>query len=172
MRMFRTMTLTLTMALMSIASYAQNSRSVNISTGLLYPNTLEATLSYEVETKHHNAWEFFATGSAKWKDCPSCGHVCAESFWKDHPIWGLGTAYKPCVYRWRNSFGRVRVGASLGSNTDKFLAGIHLGYEQNYSLRGGWRIFWQVKGDCLVNNPDLFRVGAAVGVAIPCNYKR
>ena len=76
------------------------------------------------------------------------------------------------VYRWRNSFGRVRVGASLGSNTDKFLGGIHLGYEQDYSLRGGWRIFWQVKGDCLIKNDDLFRVGAAVGVAIPCNKRR
>ena len=65
----------------------------------------------------------------------------------------------------------MRIGASLGSNTDKFLGGIHLGYEHNYSLRGGWRIFWQVKGDCLINNPDLFRVGATVGVAIPCNKR-
>ena len=130
MRIFRTLTFTLAI-LMNLASHAQDSRSVNLSAGLLYPNTLDATLSYEIETKYHNAWEFFANGAAKWKDCPSCGHVCAESFWKDHPTWGVGVAYKPCVLRYRNAFGRVRIGASLGSNTDKFLGGIHLGYEHN-----------------------------------------
>lgn len=172
MKLLRLSIIMLAMACSCLTSNAQNSRSVNLSAGLLYPNTVDATLSYELETKYHNAWEFFATGSAKWKDCPSCGHVCAESFWKDHPTWGVGAAYKPCVYRWRNSFGRVRAGASLGSNTDEFLGGIHLGYEQNYSLPHGWRLFWQLKGDCLINNPDLFRVGAAIGVAIPCNLRR
>lgn len=172
MRKLRTMIMTLAMAALSMDGHAQDSRSVSLASGLLYPNTVDATLSYEVETKYHNAWEFFAGGAARWKECPSCGHVCAESFWKDHPKWGLGVAYKPCVYRWRNVFGRVRVGASLGGDTDNVLGGIHVGYEQNYSLRGGWRIFWQVKGDCLIKNDDLFRVGAAVGVAIPCNKRR
>jgi len=167
----RIISLLIAMTLMSAVSYAQNTQSVNLSAGLLYPNTVDATLSYELETKYHNAWEFFINGSAKWKDCPSCGHVCAESFWKDHPTWGVGAAYKPCVYRLRNSYGRVRVGASAGSNTDKFLGGIHIGYEHNYSLRKGWRIFWQVKGDCMIGNPDLLRVGAAIGVAIPCNKR-
>lgn len=172
MKLIRLSILMLTMVCSCLVSHAQNSRSINLSAGLLYPNTVDATLSYEIETKYHNAWEFFVTGSAKWKDCPSCGHVCAESFWKDHPTWGVGAAYKPCVYRWRNSVGRMRIGASLGSNTDEFIGGIHLGYEQSYSLPRGWRLFWQVKGGCLINNPDLFRVGAAIGVAIPCNLRR
>ena len=172
MKRLKTMILTLTMAALGLVSHAQNSRSVNVSAGLLYPNTVDATLSYEFETKYHNAWEFFVNGAAKWKDCPSCGHVCAESFWKNHPTWSLGAAYKPCVYRWRNSYGRMRIGASLGGNTDEFIGGLHIGYEQNYSLPHGWRLFWQVKGDCLINNPDLFRVGAAIGVAIPCNLRR
>lgn len=171
MRKLRILILGLVMSAYCMAVHAQNSRSMNLSAGLLYPNTVDATLSYEVESKYHNAWEFFMNGAAKWKDCPSCGHVCAESFWKDHPTWGIGAAYKPCVHRWRNSFGRVRIGASLGSNTDKFLGGLHLGYELDYSLRNGWRVFWQVKGDCMINNTDLFRVGAAVGVAIPCNSR-
>ena len=167
MRSIKILILTLTMTLTGMAAMAQNDKSINLSVGLLYPNTLDATLSFEVETKYHNAWEFFVNGAARWKECPSCGHVCADSFWKDHPTWGIGAAYKPCVYRSRNSYGRVRIGGSLGSNTEDFLGGIHLGYEHNYSLRGGWRVFWQVKGDCLINNSDLFRVGVAVGVACP-----
>ena len=144
-----------------------NNKSMALSFGLYYPQTVDATLSYEIETKYHNAWELFATGGAKWKDCPSCGHVCSESFWKDHPTWGIGAAYKPCVSRTRNSYGRLRFGGSVGSNTDKFLGGIHAGYEHNYSLRGGWRVFWQAKVDCLIKNEDLFRAGVAVGVALP-----
>lgn len=171
MKRIKTMILGLAMACSCLAVHAQGLRSVNISAGLLYPNTVDATLSYEIESKYHNAWELFATGAARWKDCPECGHVCADSFWKDHPTWGIGSAYKPCVYRRRNVLGRMRVGASFGSNTDKFLAGIHLGYEHNYALRGGWRLFWQVKGDCMIRKHDLFRVGGAVGVAIPCYPK-
>ena len=65
MRRFRTMILALSMTAFSMVSNAQNSRSVNLSAGLLYPNTVDATLSYEVETKYHNAWEFFANGAAR-----------------------------------------------------------------------------------------------------------
>ena len=89
----KTMTMALMMALASMASYAQNAKSVNFSLGLLYPQTVDATLSYEVGTKYHNAWEFFANGATKWKDCPSCVHISAESFWKDNRTWGLGSAY-------------------------------------------------------------------------------
>lgn len=153
------------------AQNKSDNRDVSLSFGVFYPQTVDATLSYEVETKYHNAWEFFANGAAKWKDCPSCGHVCAESFWKDHPTWGIGAAYKPCVQRSRNSYGRMRFGASLGSNTDRFLGGIHAGYEQNYSLRGGWRLFWQAKVDCLIKNEDLFRAGITIGVAMPVGNK-
>ena len=44
----------------------------------------------------------------------------------------------------------MRIGASAGSDTDRFLGGIHLGYEQNYTLRHGWKLFWQVKTDVMI----------------------
>ena len=72
-----------------------------------------------------------------------------------------------CVTRMRNSHGNLRIGGSLGSDTDKFLAGIHVGYEQNYSLRGGWKIYWQVKSDCMIKGQDLFRTGIAIGIKLP-----
>ena len=165
-------TLALAMTLMSIVGFAQNAKSVNLSFGVLYPQTVDATLSYEVGTKHHNAWEFFANAASKWKDCPSCGHVCPESFWKDNRTWGLGFAYKPCVARTRNNYGSVRLGCSLGSDCHEVLGGLHVGYERNYSLKGGWRIFWQVKCDCMINSEDLFRTGLTIGVKIPQSSTR
>ncbi len=163
----KTIVLSLAMAITSLAGHAQNAKSVNIALGVLYPQTVDATLSYEVGTKHHNAWEFFGNVASKWKDCESCGHICAESFWKDNCTWGLGVAYKPCVVRTRNSYGSVRVGGSLGSDRHDVLGGIHAGYEHNYSLKGGWRVFWQVKCDCMIKGEDLFRTGVTIGVKIP-----
>ena len=156
----------------AITANAQNAKSVNIAIGVMYPQTVDATLSYEVGTKHHNAWEFFGNVASKWKDCPSCGHICSESFWKDNRTWGLGVAYKPCVVRTRNTYGSLRLGGSLGSDCNNVLGGIHAGYEHNYALKGGWRIFWQVKCDCVIVGDDLFRTGVTIGVKIPTRSTR
>lgn len=162
----------LAMTLTSVAGFAQNAKSVNLTFGVMYPQTVDATLSYEVGTAHHNAWEFFANAASKWKDCASCGHICAESFWKDNRTWGLGAAYKPCVSRTRNSYGSLRLGGSIGSDTHNVLGGVHAGYEHNYSLKGGWRLFWQVKRDCMIKGDDLFRTGVTIGVKIPTSSTR
>ena len=80
----------------------------------------------------------------------------------------VGAAYKPCVVRGRNHHGNVRIGASVGSNTDKFLGGFHVGYEHNFALRKGWFLYVQAKCDLLVpDRKDLFREGIVVGFKIP-----
>lgn len=152
---------------MATAALAQNSDHVSVGVGLLYEKSMDLTVAYEHETRHHNAWEYFANGCVKWKDCESCGHVCPETFWRNYRTWAVGAAYKPCVTRNRNSHGNLRLGASLGSDTRKFMGNIHAGYEQNYSLRGGWKLYWQVKCDCLIKGQDLFRTGVAIGVKLP-----
>ena len=168
----KTTTMALAMALMSMVSQAQNPKSVNLSIGVQYPQTADLTLSYETGTKYHHAWEVFANASAKWKDCPTCGHICAESFWKHNTTWGIGIAYKPCVTRTRNTYGSLRIGGSLGSDRHEVVGGIHAGYEHNYALRRGWRLFWQVKTDLMINGEDLFRTGITLGVKIPTSSTR
>lgn len=110
---------------------------------------------------------FFANGYLKWDECASCKHICPESFWRNYRSYGFGVAYKPCVARGRNHYGNVRIGASAGSDTNRFLGGIHLGYEQNYTLRHGWKLFWQVKTDVMIKGEDLFRTGIVLGVKLP-----
>ena len=155
----------------SLSSYAQShSDRITFGMGLLYERGLDAdaTLAWEHETKYHNAWEYFVNGYLKWDECESCGHVCPESFWKNYRTWGVGVAYKPCVWRGRNNYGNLRIGASAGSNTDKFLGGIHVGYEHNYALRRGWVLYWQAKCDLMLpDRKDLFRTGVTLGFKIP-----
>ena len=153
--------------LTTATAFAQrNSNRVSVGVGCLYERGLDLTVAYEHETQYHNAWEYFANGYIKWDECESCGHVCPDSFWKNYRSYGFGVAYKPCVNRGRNHHGNLRLGASAGSDTDRFLGGIHLGYEHNYAMRGGWKIFWQVKTDLMIKGEDLFRTGIVLGVKL------
>ena len=160
---------TLAIMLVGITANAQsNSNRISLGVGCLYERGLDATLSWEHETKYHNAWECFVNGYIKWDDCPDCGHVCPESFWNNYRTWSVGIAYKPCVSRGRNNHGNLRIGASAGSNTNDFLGGFHVGYEHSYALRKGWQLYWQAKCDLLVpNKEDLFRTGIVLGFKIP-----
>lgn len=144
-----------------------NTGRVQLGVGLLYEKGMDLTLAYEHETRYHNAWEYFGNVYLKWDECASCGHICPESFWNNYNTWGLGVAYKPCVIRGRNNHGNFRIGASLGSDRHHVLGGIHVGYEQNYSLRGGWKLFWLVKSDLMIEGKDLFRTGVVIGVKLP-----
>lgn len=144
-----------------------NTGRVQLGVGLLYEKGMDLTLAYEHETRYHNAWEYFWNVYLKWDECASCGHICPESFWNNYNTWGLGVAYKPCVIRGRNSHGNFRIGGSLGSDRHHVLGGIHVGYEQNYSLRGGWKLFWQVKSDLMIEGKDLFRTGVVIGIKLP-----
>lgn len=140
---------------------------LGLSTGLLYERGWDATLSVERETRYHNVWEFLASAYLKWEECPSCSHVCPESFWKSYNSWNVGIAYKPMVYRSRNTVGRLRFGASLGSDTHEVIGLFHAGYEHDYVLRHGPVLFWQVRTDMVINGRDLFRTGAAIGIKFP-----
>lgn len=151
-------------------SHAQNNTDrISLGAGLLYERGMDLTLSYEHEMNYHNSWEYFGNVYLKWDDCPSCGHICPESFWNNYRSYGFGIAYKPCVTRSRNNYGNLRIGASAGSDTNEFLGSIHLGYQHNYALRGGWQLFWQVKTDVVINGEDLFRTGIVLGFKLPTN---
>ena len=151
-------------ATLTTTSAQNGSNRISLGAGLLYERGMDLTLSYEHETNYHNAWEYFANVYLKWDDCESCGHICPESFWNNYRSYGFGIAYKPCVVRGRNHYGNVRIGASAGSDTNKFMGGVHVGYEHNYALGKGWQLFWQVKSDIMIKGKDTFRTGAVLGI--------
>ena len=125
----------------------RNGGRLSLGVGLLYENGMDVTLAYEHEMNYRHAWEFFANGYLKWTECKSCGHICPESFWRNYRTYGFGV--------------------SAGSDTNKFLAGIQVGYEHNYELRSGWTLYWQVKSDMMIKGADLLRTGIVLGVKLP-----
>ena len=59
----------------SVSSFAQShSDRISVGAGALYQRGLDATISWEHETRYHNAWEYFINGYIKWDECASCGH--------------------------------------------------------------------------------------------------
>lgn len=153
--------------LLSPLAASDGEKFFQVGTGILYQRGWDLTVGIEQETRYHNAWEYFGNVYLKWEECASCGHVCPESFWKSYNTWALGVAYKPALVRKRNSVGRARLGASLGSDRHELLGGVHVGYEQNYALRNGMVLYWQVKSDLMINGKDLFRTGLVLGIKLP-----
>lgn len=138
MTMKKTIILIITCVCVAASANAQQgSGRLSLGTGLLYKNGMDITLAYEHEMNYRHAWEFFVNGYLQWAECGSCGHICPESFWRNYRSYGFGVAYKPCMTRGRNHYGSLRIGASAGSDMNKFLGGLHLGYEHNYVLRAG-----------------------------------
>ncbi len=81
-----------------------NSNRIGVGLGGFYRQAASATLFWEHETHYHNAWEFFASGSMKLDDIENLG--------TNYRCWGVGAAWKPCVYRARNRYGS-RMAAQL-----------------------------------------------------------
>lgn len=172
MNNIRNTILSFCMLLTSITVQAQsNGNRLSVGIGALYEKGFDVTFAVEHETQNHNAWEYFANGYVKYTKDERVGHITKDSFWKNYRTWGLGIAYKPCVYRAKNAYGSLRIGASGGSDTHDFVGWANVGYEQNYVLRRGWHLFWQVKTDLCINGKDLFRTGVAIGFKIPAGSR-
>ena len=86
--------------------------------------------------------------------------------------WGLGAAYKPCVYRARNRYGSARFGASFGASPSDFQAALLAGWQQSYVLRGGWQFYWQAGASVTLPKWNgLFHAGAGIGIKIPVRIR-
>lgn len=140
---------------------------LGLQSGVMYPRIFNTTLIVDKETRYHNAIECYVDYFTQWNDCPDCKRVCTDSFW--HSKYGLsvGATYKPCVNRSRNSFGRFRIGADMGTNTRNFVLGIELGYEYVWALRNGVQIALIQKNEINFWAKPTFKNGAQIGIRIP-----
>ena len=161
--MRRILTLVVSVTVFMAPALAQNnSDRIGLGTGGGYSPRAEAVLFWEHETSYHNSWEVFLFGKLGLDNLR--GNV-----WDDNvKAWGAGAAWKPCVVRSRNNYGSLRLAAMLGAAPREFSAGLTVGYQHNWVLRGGWQLYWQ--GGVTLTLPrrgDLFGVSTGVGVKMP-----
>ncbi len=161
--MRRILTLVVSVTVFMAPALAQNNWDrIGLGTGGGYSPRAAAVLFWEHETSYHNAWEVFLFGKLGLDNLR--GNV-----WDDNvKAWGAGAAWKPCVVRSRNNYGSLRLAAMLGAAPREFSAGLTVGYQHSWVLRGGWQLYWQ--GGVTLTLPrrgDLFGVSTGVGVKMP-----
>ena len=149
------------MTAMAITAKAQdNADRIGAGVTAHFRPAASATLFWEHETRYHDAWEVYVTGSVKLDNL--------EDLSANYKCWGVGAAWKPCLYRAKNRFGSARIGVSLGAAPTDFLAGIHAGWQHSYALKQGWQFYWQAGVDVMLpRRDDLFRAGAGIGIKLP-----
>lgn len=87
------MSLMVLLAMVFAAAVGQNNiNHLNMSVAALYERGLDATLSYEHETRYHDSWEYFVNGYIQWDEDPEAGHVTTDSFWHNYFTYNIGVA--------------------------------------------------------------------------------
>lgn len=145
----------------------ERDKYIGLQAGVMYPRIFSATLSFEKEGRYHNAFEAYVDYFTQWNDCPTCGKVCSDSFWNSRYGLSFGATYKPCVNSTRNSFGRMRFGADLGTNSRSFAAGIEIGYEHVWTLRNRVQLVFIQKNEVNFWAKPTFCNGVQLGIRIP-----
>ena len=153
------------LAAFAVPSTAQDrSDRIGFGLGASYGFAGDAVLFWEHETKYHDAWEVFAEGQLLLPE-----DLSQVSGLRDvGRRWGVGAAYKPCLYRARNRYGSARLGVSLGAAPSEFRSALQAGWQQSYALRGGWQFFWQAGGSVTLPKwGGLFHVDCGIGIKMP-----
>lgn len=154
-------------AVITPAKAGDGDKHVGFQAGLMYPGVLNGVLSVDFETRYHNAFEFYIDAFTEWKDCQDCGKVCKESFWKSNYALGVGAAYKPVVHRSRNSVGRFRIGADIGTSSREFALGIEAGYEYVWTFKNNVQFVLQQKNELTFWGRPTWKIGGMVGIRLP-----
>ena len=152
----------ITVALLSavLAGAQENTDRIGSGVGGYFRPAASVSLFWEHENAYHNAWEVSVSGSVKLTDIGNLDRA--------YHFWGVGAAWKPCLYRARNRYGSARLGVGLGAAPTDFLATVHAGWQHSYALRRGWQFYWQAGVDLMLpRRDDLFRVGAGIGIKMP-----
>lgn len=143
---------------------------LNGSVGLSFRNTASAVLAVEWENKYHNSWMVYLDGATIFKWCETDQtYFCTDAFW-DYKTLGIGGAYKPALYRWKNMNLKGGLGVDLGVKEGySFFLSVDLFFELTYSFKNKTQLFIQQKNDFCFWCKENFRNGIMVGIKIPLN---
>lgn len=143
---------------------------LNGSIGLAYRNTASAVLSVEWENSYYHSWMVYVDFATNYAWCETDQtYLCNKTFW-DYKTLGIGGAFKPELYRWKNLNLKGGLGVDLGIKEGySFFLSIDLMFELSYSFKNRTQIFVQQKNDFCFWCKEHFRNGAMIGIKIPLN---
>jgi hypothetical protein len=144
----------------AVLRVAAQSNKLTVSTGFLFPSTLNVTVGYEHPLSYGHAVEFFCEVGNHWQK-PG-----AENFWNGY-YWDGGMVYKHRLVRGKNGMLRLRFGPQLGAAQGAFFMGLEGGLEYAYVFRNGWEFALIQKNNVNFLAGDTFRNGLLVGIKIP-----
>lgn len=138
---------------------AQNgTKFFSLQGGWVAKNAYTGTISFDISTRYFNQNEIFGEYYQNYKN---------------HDIKTImgGFVLKPVLFRSGNTAVRFRLGAGLGSTTQKFVAAPQLGLEYAQSIGKGFDLLLTNRNQVLFwgDHRDKWRIGLQAGIRIPLN---
>ena len=138
---------------------AQNgTKFFSLQGGWVAKNAYTGTISFDISTRYFNQNEIFGEYYQNYKN---------------HDIKTImgGFVLKPVLFRSGNTAVRFRLGAGLGSTTQKFVAAPQLGLEYAQSIGKGFDLLLTNRNQVLFwgDHRDKWRIGLEAGIRIPLN---
>ena len=120
--------------------------------GYTYEGDLNFEVGYELNKQYHNNWSIFFSGFLS----------STES--QEIRNWTTGIYYEPNIMASKNHLLNLKIGGSLGTNEEEFIADGILGLEYNYAFTDKMKFTVFFKNSHMFNSAINFRHALLIGL--------
>lgn len=150
---------------------AQNGYTyIDLAAGLMIKNHTVGELSYEWAGRYYNGNEIFieyaVSPSSELPIYNSDGSLTYFDS-SNNQNFLIGYAFKPLIARNKNVAFNLRLGASMGTDTEDFIGSLNAGFELNFFTRSGAILFFREKNQLVFFDNSQWRIGLLAGIKIP-----
>ena len=158
-------------ALFPFAASAQRGYTyIDFSAGLMIKNQTVGELSYEWSGKYYTGNEIFIEYAVSPSpDLAVYGNDSSLTYvdQSDDQNFMIGYAFKPLIARNKNVALNLRLGGSIGTDTEDFIGSLSAGFELNFFTRSGAILFLREKNQLVFFDNSKWRIGLLAGIKIP-----
>lgn len=158
-------------ALLPFAARAQSGYTyIDFGAGLMIKNHIVGELSYEWAGRYYSGNEIFLEYAAS--PSPDLHVYNSDSVLKfkgqpDNQNFLVGYAFKPLIARNKNVAFNLRLGGSIGTDTEDFIGSLNAGFELNLFTRSGAVLFLREKNQLVFFSRSQWRIGLLAGIKLP-----
>lgn len=164
----------ITALLSFIVLFTANAQSgytyIDFAAGLMIKNHTVGELSYEWAGRYYNGNEIFVEYAVLPLPAIPVHNTDGSLTYfdqADKQNFLIGYVFKPLITRNKNVALNLRLGGSMGTDTEDFIASLHAGFELNFFTRSGTIIFLRQKSQAVFFDNSQWRIGLLAGIKIP-----